>query len=120
MSSPTGKHSPVRDRRTQTSKDVVCILLSFIALLLLASTFLSISFIVQRSRRGVTQQQIGSTFTELVGTKDAISCKEIRRRVARGQWIDPNHGKVLYRRELVTQPSFSIALHSESYDVRDP
>jgi FkbM family methyltransferase len=44
-----------------------------------------------------------------------ISCQDVRARVQRAEWTDPNHG-ILYARNLVTDPHFRMAVHAQSYD----
>lgn len=43
------------------------------------------------------------------------SCADVRLRVQRGDWIDPNHGYI-HARTLTSYPPFPIAVHQSSYD----
>lgn len=45
----------------------------------------------------------------------ALSCQEIKQKVLKGEWSDPNRGKI-YAREVITLPHFRISLHDETYD----
>ncbi|KAL7569328.1 hypothetical protein ACA910_016870 [Epithemia clementina (nom. ined.)] len=82
----------------------------------LISLVLSVSFILDTRRTNKNNVVVGSSWKDLVGTKDTITCQEARRRVARGLWFDPNDGKQYYRPDLVTNPSFAVSVHTESYD----
>jgi FkbM family methyltransferase len=45
-----------------------------------------------------------------------ISCDETHRRVDRGEWYDPNDGR-LYARRMITEPHFYASVHNQSYDL---
>jgi FkbM family methyltransferase len=45
----------------------------------------------------------------------ALSCHDVKQKVATGEWSDPNRGRI-YAREVITFPHFRISLHNEEYD----
>ena len=47
--------------------------------------------------------------------KFSISCDSVRHKLASHEWSDPNDGK-LFARSVITQPSFQISVHNETYD----
>ena len=47
--------------------------------------------------------------------KLSISCDSVRHKLASHEWSDPNDGK-LFARSVITQPSFQISVHNETYD----
>jgi FkbM family methyltransferase len=45
-----------------------------------------------------------------------ISCHESNSKVDRGEWHDPNDGR-LYARRMITEPHFYASVHDRSYDL---
>lgn len=45
----------------------------------------------------------------------STSCSLVQERLQKGIWHDPNEGRV-FARKLITEPSFTIAVHNQTYD----
>jgi len=54
-------------------------------------------------------------FASIAGGSDQTRCDQVRDYVSRGDWEDPNQGK-LFLRQVVTDPSFFVSVHDKRYD----
>jgi FkbM family methyltransferase len=62
-----------------------------------------------------TNEEESSSTSRLKMPPRPISCHDVRSRVQRAEWTDPNDG-VLYARTLRTDPQFRMAVHTQRYD----
>ena len=62
---------------------------------------------------GVDPQLI--IFASIAGGDNQTRCDHVRDSVYRGDWEDPNQGKV-FLRKVVTEPSFFVSVHDKTYD----
>ena len=56
-----------------------------------------------------------TSFTPIAQQMGSISCKDVYQRIQEGSWHDPNQGR-LFARKLITDPTFTVAVHNQSYD----
>ena len=56
-----------------------------------------------------------TVFASIAGGDDETRCDQVRHYVSRGDWEDPNQGK-LFLRQVVTEPSFFVSVHDKTYD----
>lgn len=67
------------------------------------------------SKEGGKEEESSSTTSRLKVPPRPVSCHDVRSRVQRDEWTDPNDG-VLYARTLRTDPPFRLAVHAQRYD----
>ena len=56
-----------------------------------------------------------TVFASIAEGHDQTSCDQVRDYVSRGDWEDPNRGKLFLRR-VVTEPGFYVSVHDKKYD----
>jgi FkbM family methyltransferase len=76
------------------------------------------SYLRSTQRSGVTlcPSKLDSSFLSSVAGGGAVTCREVQERVDRGEWHDPNEGKIFARR-IVTEPHFLVSVHNDTYDM---
>jgi len=56
------------------------------------------------------------TFNSLAGGGSSeVTCQDVQDHVSKGEWEDPNGGKIFIRR-VITDPPFYVSVHNEGYD----
>lgn len=68
----------------------------------------------RKNNNGNDNDPVKKWMTEISGA-DETSCAVVFDKVRNGEWVDPNHGQLLYRR-IVTEPHFVVSVHNQVYD----